>query len=120
MKRIIIAASALIVATAPAFAGGWSNHSPSSPQLAHSSAYNLAVQVGTISAYHNSKGRVKQVTGAGAESLNKSGCGCKGVQKASAVSKNVSIQVGRIDSHHSVGSISQSSISTALSSNKRY
>ncbi|MGF1619436.1 MAG: hypothetical protein ACFCUR_02340 [Rhodomicrobiaceae bacterium] len=118
MKRIIIAASALIVATAPAFAGGWSHQSPSSPQMANSSALNLALQVGSISAYH-STGSVKQVTGAGAESINKANCGCKGLQTANSVSKNVSIQVGRINSHHSVGSIDQSAVSTAFSSNRR-
>jgi hypothetical protein len=119
MKRIIIAASALIVATAPAFAGGWSHQSPSSPQLAQSSALNLAVQVGSVKSFF-SKGGVKQVTGAGAESLNRSECGCIGSQTATSVSKNVSLQVGSISGGLNVGKIDQSSISTSYSSNARY
>jgi len=119
MKRIIIAASALLVASAPAFAGGWSHQSPSSPQFANSSALNLAVQVGSIHSFV-SKGNVKQVTGAGAESYNKAECGCKGKQVANSVSKNVSLQVGRISGGLNVGSVNQSAVSTAYSGNTRY
>jgi len=113
MKRVLIAASALIVATAPAFAGGWSM------DVSNSAAVNLAAQVASIKSGFN-KGKIKQVTGAAAESFNKRDCHCEGLQVSNAAAKNVSVQVGKVKSIVNVGTISQSAVSTAHASNNRY
>jgi hypothetical protein len=119
MKLVILAASAFALVATPAFAGGWGgSDKPASPQFAHSSAFNYAVQVGAIKS-HFSKGNVKQVAGAGAESINKASCGCEGKQVATAHSKNVSLQVATINSGYSFGSINQSAVSTSLAKNIR-
>jgi hypothetical protein len=119
MKFFAIAATAIALAATPAAAGGWGgSHSVVSPQFANASAMNLAVQSGAIKAIV-SKGSVKQVTGASAEAINKSNCGCKGSQEATAHSKNVSFQVGTITPGFSVGSINQSAVSTSLAKNVR-
>ncbi len=119
MKFLVIAASAFAFAATPALAGGWGGHNyGGSPQFAHSSALNLAKQVGTINAGF-SKGSVNQVTGAAAEAINKSKCGCKGDQTAKAMSKNISFQVGTINAGKSIGSVDQSAISTSLAKNVR-
>jgi hypothetical protein len=79
---------------------------------------NYAVQAGSIHALL-SKGHIDQVTGAGAESLNKSRCGCDGKQVAKATSKNVSFQSAKIGAGLSFGSITQSAVSTASAKNIR-
>lgn len=119
MKFLVIAASALAFAATPALAGGWggSNYG-GSPQFAHSSAMNYAKQIATINA-GKSFGKIEQVTGAGAEAINKSSCGCKGKQVAKANAKNVSFQVGTINAGFTMGSISQSAVTTSLAKNVR-
>jgi hypothetical protein len=119
MKLVILAASAFALVATPAFAGGWGGwDKPASPQFAHSSAMNYAVQVAKIRS-HDAKGSIDQVTGASAESINKASCGCEGKQVATAHSKNVSLQVAKIRSDYSFGSINQSAVSTSLAKNIR-
>lgn len=119
MKLAVIAASVLALAATPALAGGWGgHHQPASPQFAHASAMNYAVQAASIKAFI-SKGSIDQVTGASAEALNKAPCGCAGTQVATAKSKSVSLQVATIKSGVALGSISQSAVSTALAKNVR-
>lgn len=118
MKSLIVAATALIVATAPAFAGGYGHSSPTSPQFANATALNYATQVASVKTLF-SKGKVEQVTGASAEAINKSNCGCKGSQTANAFAKNNSIQVATVKSGFNVGGISQSAVATSLAKNVR-
>ena len=118
MKSLIVAASALIIATGPAFAGGWDYQQPTSPQFANATALNYAVQIGSVKALFN-KGGIKQVTGAGAEAINESFCGCKGEQHANAFAKNVSIQTATIKGGLSVGSVNQSAVATSFAKNYR-
>jgi hypothetical protein len=118
MKSLIVAASALIIATAPAFAGGYGYQSPTSPQFANATALNYAKQLGSVNAAF-SKGGIKQVTGAGAEAHNQSYCGCPGSQTANAFAKNLSIQTATIGAVASVGSINQSAVATSLAKNTR-
>jgi hypothetical protein len=118
MKTLIVAASALIIATAPAFAGGYGHSQPTSPQFANATALNYAAQLGSVKALF-SKGNIKQVTGASAEAINKSNCGCKGSQTANAFAKNNSIQVATIKAGVSIGSINQSAVATSLAKNVR-
>lgn len=119
MKFLVVAASALAFATTPALAGGWggSNYG-GSPQFAHASAINLATQVGSIKAIV-SKGNLKQLTGASAEAINKTTCGCRGKMKAGATAKNVSFQAGTIHAGFSFGSINQQAVSSAVAKNVR-
>jgi hypothetical protein len=120
MKLAIVAASALMLAAAPAFAGGYGDsHYAGAPQFANSAAINYAAQVGSIKAMV-SKGSIKQVTGAAAEASNEGPCGCKGESVANAYSKNTSFQVGTIHAGVSMGSISQSAVSTATAKNFRW
>lgn len=119
MKFVLVAASALAFAATPALAGGWGgSHYGGSPQFATSSALNYATQIGSIKSFV-SKGHIKQMTGASAEAINKSTCGCKGDQVAKANAKNVSFQVGTIHAGFSVGSINQTAVTTALAKNTR-
>jgi hypothetical protein len=118
MKSLIVAASALIIATAPAFAGGYGHQQSTSPQFANASALNYAKQLGSVHAAF-SKGSIKQVTGAGAEALNQSHCGCPGSQTANAFAKNHSIQAATIGAGVSIGSINQSAVATSLAKNIR-
>lgn len=126
MKFLVVAASALAFAATPALAGGWggSNYG-GSPQFANSSALNFAKQMGTIKAQsgHSKHGwgksvksRIDQMTGASAEAINKSSCGCKGKQVAKAFAKNNSFQTAKI---YGVGTITQSAVSSALAKNVR-
>jgi len=120
MKFVIIAASAFALATTPAFAGGFSGANyAGSPQFASSAASNYAHQTGAIKAIV-SMGHITQVTGAAAEAVNESGCGCGGKQVAKATSKNTSFQVGTIHAGVSSGSINQSAVSTSLARNTRW
>lgn len=118
MKSLIVAASALIIASAPAFAGGYGHSQPTSPQFAAASAENFAVQSGAIKAGFN-KGGIKQVAGASADAVNYADCGCSGSQTAVASAKNVSIQTAVINAGVSYGSISQSGVATASAKNFR-
>jgi hypothetical protein len=118
MKSLIVAATALIVATAPAFAGGYGHSQPTSPQFASATALNYATQIATVKSHMN-KGKIEQVTGASAEALNKSGCGCHGSQTAHAFAKNNSIQVATVKSGFTVGGISQSAVATSTAKNLR-
>ena len=120
MKFAFIVASALTLAATPAFAGGFGgSHYAGSPQFASSAAVNYAHQTGAIKAIV-SKGHIKQVTGAAAEAVNESGCGCAGKQVAKATSKNTSFQVGTIHAGFSSGSINQSAVSTSMARNTRW
>lgn len=119
MKFAIIAASALAFAASPALAGGWGgSHYAGSPQFAMSSALNYAHQVGSIKALV-SKGKITQVTGASAEAINKSKCGCKGSQTALANAKNVSFQAATVTSGFHKGGIEQTAVTSAIAKNVR-
>lgn len=119
MKLVIVATSALLLAVAPASAGGWGGQqSPSAPQFANSTALNYAKQIASIHAF-KAYGGIKQVTGAGAESINKADCGCTGSQTATSFAKNYSFQVGTVKSGISGGWIDQSAVATSVSKNIR-
>jgi hypothetical protein len=117
MKLILIAASALAFAATPSMAGGFSGSNyAGAPQFASSAASNYAHQLADIGAY-KTKGHIDQVTGAAAEAVNESDCGCTGSRTAVAVAKNTSFQVGAIHATFTSGSITQSAVSTALAHN---
>lgn len=119
MKTVIVAASAFLLALAPASAGGYGGHNQvSAPQFAHSSALNYVKQIGVIKA-HTNKGKLKQVTGASAESINKASCDCPGKQVAKSFGKNRSFQFGAIKAGHNSGKLDQSSVVTSFSKNVR-
>lgn len=119
MKLVIVAASALLLSVASASAGGWGGHqSPSAPQFANSTALNYAKQIANMKTFKN-YGGIKQVTGAGAESINKADCGCTGSQTATSFAKNNSFQSATIKSVISNGWIDQSAVATSVSKNIR-
>lgn len=119
MKLVAIAASALILSASSAFAGGFGGHNHNTaPQFATSSALNLALQVGTVSGYKASS--LEQISGAAAEAINKSNCGClPGSQTAHAGAKNVSIQFGKVTSVKGKASLSQTAVATSVAKNIR-
>lgn len=120
MKFGIITATALVLSASSAMAGGFNgSYSAPAPQFANASALNLVVQAAKI---HGSKiSKLEQVTGATAIAKNKANCGCvSGMQAANAVSKNVTIQLGKIDGHHGYDAkLSQTSVSSATAVNIR-
>src|SRR5688572_4812374 len=99
MKFGIVAAAALVLSASSATAGGFNgSHYAPAPQFTNSSALNYAKQAAAV--YGNKVSHVEQVAGATAEAINEAKCGCAPVkQVANAHSKNVSIQVGKIDSY---------------------
>jgi hypothetical protein len=120
MKFGIITATALILSASSAMAGGFNgSHHSSAPQFANSSALNLAKQAAAI---HGSKvSHLEQVAGATAKAINKANCGCvPAKQVANAHSKNVSIQVGKIDNYGGyISKLSQTAVSSATAKNVR-
>jgi len=120
MKLGLIAATALVLSTSSAMAGGFNgSHHAQAPQFANSSALNLAVQAAAI--HGNKLGHLEQVAGATAEAINKADCGClSAAQVANAHAKNVSIQVGKIETHGGFASkLSQTAVASATAQNIR-
>ncbi len=119
MKLALIAASVLAISASPALAGGFGGPKHvTAPQFANASALNFATQI--ASAKGRYEGRLEQVTGAAADAVNKAKCGCKaGLQSAHAHSKNVSIQVGKVEAYKGYAKVTQSAVSTAVARNIR-
>jgi hypothetical protein len=116
--RIVILAAALAITSTSALAGGHDDVSyANAPQFAFSNAANFAFQ--HAKSFVSAKGDIEQVTGASAESLNETKCACKGKQVAVANAKNVSVQSATLGSFTGAGTISQSSVATAVASNHR-
>lgn len=120
MKFGLITATTLILSASSAMAGGFNgSHHSTAPQFANSSAYNMAAQTGAI--FGNKVSHLEQVAGATAEAINKAKCGCAPAkQVANAHAKNVSIQVGKIDSYGGyISKLSQTAVSSATAKNIR-
>lgn len=120
MKLGIIAATALVLSASSAMAGGFNgSYQAPAPQFANASALNLVVQAAEIRGSKLSE--LEQITGATATATNKANCGCvSGVQAANASSKNVTIQLGKIETHHGFSAtLSQTSVSSATAVNVR-
>lgn len=120
MKFGLITATALLLSASSAMAGGFNgSHYAPAPQFANSSALNYAKQAAAV--YGNKVSHVEQVAGATAEAINEAKCGCAPAkQVANAHSKNVSIQVGKIDSYGGyVSKLSQTAVSSATAKNIR-
>ena len=119
MKKAIFAASILALSATPALAGGFGGpQHVSAPQFATSSAMNLAAQVAKV--HTEQKGKFEQITGAAADAINKANCGCLPTsQTAHATSKNVSLQVGKLEAYHGNAKLSQTAVSTAIAKNIR-
>jgi len=116
MKALLIAATAAVVlAGAPAHAGGFGGS-----QHANSAAANLAAQVSKIRKGNRRNLRINQVTGAAAESFNESKGGKRVRQRAKSESFVNSTQratVGR--GNRGRIRVNQDAISTSFSTNIR-